>query len=231
MDEIIYKVQYSDKKYLSAIREQDKVIDLYINSNNINPKTEKSNQLKNVHSFDRKIDKAIDSLKEGDCFTISHLDILGNSMHRILKRVNTLYFKKCRLYVIIGNIHIDPNDISNGINLILGMYKISKVLNDSKTKEVKKKLKFNGTKTGRITGKTYKSKFDQYKSKIMTMHSKSISKKKICETIGIGTPQAIGKYIKAIKEKELTKKPKKSDLKKSYIVKKVNDEVKFNISI
>ncbi|MFA5214598.1 recombinase family protein [Sulfuricurvum sp.] len=230
MEEIIYKVEYSDKEYSQAIRDQDEAIDLYINNINTKDyKIEQSNPLKNVHSFDRKIDKMIDSMKEHDCLTISHLNILGNSIHRILKRVDTLYFKKCRLYVIIGNIHIDPNDTSSGIYLILGMYKISKALNDSKTKEVKKKLKFNGTKTGRVAGKTYKSKFDQFKRKIMTMYSKGISKKKICETIGTGTPQAIGKYIKAIKEKELTKKPKKRDSKKAYIVKKVNDEVKFNI--
>lgn len=229
---IIYKVQYSDKEYSPAIRDQDKAIDSYINSNNnINYKIEQSTLLKNIHSFDKKIDKVIDAMKEHDCFTISHLSILGNSTHRILKRVNTLYFKNCRLYVIAGNIHIDPNDISNGINLMLGMYKISDDLNSQKKVAVKKTLKLSGKKTGRVAGKTYKSKFDQYRIKIMTMYSKSISKKKICETIGIGTPQAIGKYIKAMKEKELTKKLKKSDLKKSYIVKKANDEVKFNISI
>jgi DNA invertase Pin-like site-specific DNA recombinase len=230
LDEIIYKVQYSNKEYSQAIRDQDEAIDLYISNNNIiNYKTEKSNPLKDAHSFDRKIDKVINSMKEHDRLTITHLNILGNSLYRILKRVNTLYFNNCRLYVIIGNIHIDPNDTSNGINLMLGMYKISNDLNDSKTKAVKKKLKFNGTKTGPVAGKTCKSKFDQYRSKIITMHSKNISKKKICETIGIGTPQAIGKYIKAMKEKELTKKPKKCDSKKAYIVKKVNEEVKFNI--
>jgi hypothetical protein len=167
-------------------------------------------------------------MKEHDCFTISHLNILGNSTHRILKRVNTLYFKNCRLYVIAGDIHIDPNDISNGINLMLGMYKISNDLNDQKKEAVKTTLKSSGKKTGRIAGKTYKSKFDPYRSKILSMYSKGISKKKICETIEIGTPQAIGKYIKALNEKELTKKPKKRDSKKSYIPKKLKDKLNFN---
>ncbi len=111
---------------------------------------------------------------------------------------------------------------------MLGMYKISNDLNDQKKEAVKTTLKSSGKKTGRIAGKTYKSKFDQYRSKILSMYSKGISKKKICETIEIGTPQAIGKYIKALNEKELTKKPKKRDSKKSYIPKKLKDKLNFN---
>jgi hypothetical protein len=95
-------------------------------------------------------------MKEFDCLTISHLNILGNSVQRILKRVHTVYYNDYRLYVILGNIHIDPRDISDGVNLILGMFKISNNLNDSKTKAVKKKLKENGTKTGQVVGETYK---------------------------------------------------------------------------
>ncbi|MDO9306110.1 MAG: hypothetical protein Q7T77_12375 [Sulfuricurvum sp.] len=230
MEEIIYEVQYSDKKYLQIMKEQGKEISLYIsNSNNTNRRIEKSNPLKNVHSFDRKIDQAISSMKEGDCFTISHLDILGNSMHRILKRLDAIYTKKCSLHIIVQNIFIQPSDTTNAMKFLNYMLKISNVVNDQKKEAVKITLKSSGKKTGRVSGKIYKSKFDPYRSKIMTMHSKEISKKNICETIGIGTPQAIGKYIKAMKEKELTKKPKKSDLKKSYISRKLNDKLSFNI--
>jgi hypothetical protein len=188
------------------MKEQHDVIYTYINKNNIIYRIEESNILKNVHSFDRKIDQVIDSMKEFDCLTISHLNFLGNSVHRILKRLHTVYNKNCRLDVILGNIHIDPRDISDGVNLILDMFKISNDLNRQKKEAVKKTLKLSGKKTGRVSGKTYKSKFDQYRTKIMTMHSKCISKKKICETIGIGTPQAIGKYIKAINEQKEQKK-------------------------
>ena len=51
------------------------------------------------------------------------------------------------------------------------------------------------------------------------MHSKGISKKKICETIGIGTPQAIGKYIKAINEKTNNEKKKDKKRATTYIEK------------
>lgn len=208
METIIYKVEYSDKNYSQKMREQDAAIEDYINKSNIICRMEKSNTLKNVHSFDRKIDQVIDSMKEFDCLTISHLNVLGNSVHRILKRLNTLYFKHCRLYVILDNIHIDSRDGSDGMNLIVGMFKISNNLNRQKNEAVKKTLKVSGKKTGRVAGKKYKSKFDEYKSKILVMHSKGISKKRICESIEIGTPQAIGKYIKAVNERKEQKNNK-----------------------
>lgn len=206
MEIIIYKVKYSDKNYSDKMREQDAAIEYYINKNNITCRMEKSNTLKNVHSFDRKIDQVIDSMKEFDCLTISHLNVLGNSVHRILKRLNTIYFKHCRLYVILGDIHIDQSDISDGVQLIHGMFKISNDLNRQKKEAVKNTLQESGKKTGRVAGKKYKSKFDEHKSKILAMHSKGVSKKSICESIEIGTPQAIGKYIKAIKEQKNNKR-------------------------
>lgn len=89
------------------------------------------------------------------------------------------------------------------------MYKISNDLNRQKKEAVKKTLKESGKKTGRVVGKKYKSKFDEYKSKILAMHSRGISKKRICESIEIGTPQAIGKYIKAVNERKEQKNNKR----------------------
>lgn len=191
------------------MKEQHDAIDSYINKNNIIHRIEESNILKNVHSFDRKIDQVIELMKESDCLTISHLNVLGNSVHRILKRLNTIHFKHCNLYVILGNIHIDTRDSSDGVNLILGMFKISNDLNRQKKEAVNKTLQASGKKTGRVQGKKYKSKFDEHKSKILAMDSKGISKKKICEIIEIGTPQAIGKYIKAINEQKEQKNNKR----------------------
>lgn len=209
VETIIYKVEYSDKNYSDKMREQDAIIEDYIKKNNIICRIEKSNILKNVHSFDRKIDQVIDSMKEFDCLTISHLNVLGNSVHRILKRLNTVYFNNCRLYIILDNLHIDPHDISDGVKLIHGMFKISNDLNRQKKEAVKNTLKESGKKTGRVAGKKYKSKFDEHKSEILAMHLKGASKKSICESIKIGTPQAIGKYIKAVNERKEQKNNKR----------------------
>ncbi len=210
METIIYKVQYSDKKYLQAMKDQEDEIMLIINdSNNINYKIVESNLLKNVHSFDRKIDQVIVSMKEYDCLTVSHMEILGLSMHRILKRLDMLFRKNCSLHIINKRIQMQQNVASEAMRFLGEMFQMSTFYKNQKIDAVKNTLKAGGKKTGRVVGKKYKSKFDEYKSKILAMHSKGISKKRICESIEIGTPQAIGKYIKAVNERKEQKSNKR----------------------
>lgn len=217
MNTIIYKANYSDRKHVQDMEKQEENIINYIKFNNVNNnKIIESNLLKNVHSFDRKIDRVIDSMKKNDCLAINHLNVLGNSPNRILKRLYMLYSKNCSLHMMQGNIHIQPNDISDPMKFLVAMAKFGNALNDRKQETAKHTLKKSGKKPGRVAGKKYTSKFDPYKNEIMKMHSKGISKKRICETIGIGTPQAIGKYIKAVKEKKETKQIKRR-IVKAYI--------------
>lgn len=217
MENIIYKTKYSDQKCLYAMQVQEDEISNYIDNSNSNNRRVESNVLKNFQSFDRKIDQVIGSMKIGDTLIISHINMLGQSTHRILKRLLFLLHNKlCSLYVITRDIRIRPNDFYVPIELLVQMSEFSNALNGQKQEAVKNTLKSSGKKTGRVKGKKYKSKFDEYRTKIMTMHSRGISKKRICETIGIGTPQAIGKYIKAVNE-EREKKQNKQKKDKTYI--------------
>jgi len=210
---------------LQAIKHQEDAINNLMNNSNItNYKTVESNLLKNIHSFDRKIDQVIISMKEYDCLTVSHLWILGQSMHRILKRLLTIYNKKCSLNIIANDIYIQPNDISIPMIFLLEMTKFGNALNGQKHEAVKNTLKLSGKKIGRVAGKKYKSKFDKHKNKIMKMHLEKKSKKKICETIGIGTPQAIGKYIKAVNEQTEKQKNKQKKNTTYLPIKRVDHE-------
>lgn len=217
MNTIIYKANYSDRKHVQDMEKQEENIINYIKFNNFNNnEIIESNLLKNVHSFDRKLDCVINSMNWYDCLAINNLKVLGNSPNRILKRLYTLYSKNCSLYIIQENIYIQPNDSSSPMKLLVAMAKFGNALNDRKQKTVKYTLQKNGKKPGRVAGKKYASKFDPHKNEIMKMHSKGISKKRICETIELGTPQAIGKYIKTVKEKKENKQ-KKRKTEKTYI--------------
>lgn len=228
MNTIIYKANYSDRKHIQDMEKQEENIMDFIRKNNIfNHVIIESSILNNAHSFDQKIDKVIKSMEEYDCLVINHLNVLGNSPNRILKRVYTLYSKNCSLHMIQGNIHIQPNDIFIPMQFLVAIAKFGNALNDRKQETVKYTLQKSGKKPGRVTGKKYKSKFDEHKVKIMTMYLKGISKKRICEKIGIGTPQAIGKYIKTVhdqKEKKQTKQRKD----KTYISTEMIDPEKLS---
>lgn len=218
MEKIIYKTIYSDKNCLRETNLQERIIRDFINENNtIDYKTIESKSLQNLSSFDRNIDRVINSMQRNDTLIISHINILGQSTHRILKRLFLLLRDKgCSLYIIVNNIHIHPDDENISMNFLFDMHKFLNALNRQKQEAIKNTLKTHQNKTGPKQGKKYKSKFDEHRSKIMTMHSRGISKKRICETIGIGTPQAIGKYIKAVNE-EREKKQNKQNQKKVYI--------------
>lgn len=225
MENIIYKANYSDKKYFKAIKEQeDMVINLISNNNFLNYRIIESNLLQDIHSFDRKLDVVIKSMKEYDCLVINHLNVLGNSPNRILKRVYTLYSKNCSLHMIQGNIRIKPDDTFIPMQFLVAIAKFGNALNGRKKEAMKLTLQKSGKKPGRVAGKKYASKFDPHKNKIMKMHSKRISKNRICEIIGIGTPQAIGKYIKSLNEQS-DKKQNKQKKDKTYIsTKMINPE-------
>lgn len=214
---ILYKVQYSDNKYFNFIKNQEILIDKYIsNCNNCFSLKEEENLLKDPKIFDRKIDKVIDAMKINDCLTVSYLEILGHSIGSLLKRIITIYRKQCSLYIIYDSITIDPFIISDTMRLLERLSNHNQILTSNKRISFNIALKSSGKKTGRKEGKKYKSKFDQYRSKIILMHTKGISKKKIAEAIGIGTPQAIGKYIKSLNEQK-EKHPKKKKKETSFL--------------
>lgn len=66
------------------------------------------------------------------------------------------------------------------------------------------------TALGRKAGQKIKSKYEQYKRRIMYLHKKGVPNTKIVKEIDTGTAQSLGKYIKQLKLEEKRKQKKKA---------------------
>jgi len=155
------------------------------------------------------IKKCITKISTGDLIIIDGIELLGNSLYTALKNMVAINNKGAGIYLINENLTFSvDNELFNILYKFLGF---ERYCLEQRAKVAKKTCKDKGIKRGRKEGKTGKSIFDQYKSKIKKYHKLGLSKTKIVENIGVGTPQALGNYIKKIEESDKLKKKTKKE--------------------
>ncbi|MDK9693710.1 MAG: hypothetical protein OEL19_05650, partial [Sulfurimonas sp.] len=164
---------------------------------------------------DRMLDAAISKLVTGNLIVVDSLEILGHSSFLILKRLFVINGNKSStLHIIKDDYILDPDEYK--INtLFYKIIEIEKSYTKQRTDIAKQTREKRGTKLGRKSGQKVKSIFDKHRAKIKRFNALGLSKKKIIECIGVGTPQALGNYIKRTElEQEDTKKLCKAKRKK-----------------
>lgn len=193
----------------------DKLYNIYLDKNIIFDKTIQLPQDAIQCKKDKLIDKNISKLVTGDFIAIDSLEILGHSSFLILKRLFVINGNKSStLHIIKDDYILDPDEYK--INtLFYKIIEIEKSYTKQRTDIAKQTREKRGTKLGRKSGQKVKSIFDKHRAKIKRFNALGLSKKKIIECIGVGTPQALGNYIKRTElEQEDTKKLCKAKRKK-----------------
>ena len=116
------------------------------------------------------------------------------SNFKVLKYIKQVLAEGCSLHIvddfIIDNTHLDSINLINTLFQIERQYVANRV-NISKATRTR-----NKSKLGRKKGKKVKSMFDKHKAKIKRLYNSGYSIKRISDEINIGTPQALGRYIK-----------------------------------
>ena len=170
---------------------------------------------------DRMVDAAISKLVTGNLIVVDSLEMLGHSAFSILKRLFAINGNKSStLHLSKDNYTLCPDEYNVNI-LLYKLLEVEKSYTKQRTDIAKQTREKRGTKLGRKSGQKVKSIFDKHKTKIKNFHALGLSKTKIVEYIGVGTPQALGNYIKRIDLKE--EKPNK-DIKQK---KKQNNSAKI----
>ena len=99
------------------------------------------------------------------------------------------------LHIVDDSIIID-NTYLDSINLINALFQIERQYVANRVNISKVTRTRNKSKLGRKKGKKVKSMFDKHKAKIKRLYNSGCSIKRISDEINIGTPQALGRYIK-----------------------------------
>lgn len=157
----------------------------------------------------RLIDDTLEKLKKGDLLIVTKLDRLGRSTIEVLQIIEDIKNKGIILHIIKDGIIVDAKN-NNPINqmmltLLTGFAEMERAFISERTKSALAQRKAMGIKLGRKPGTIGKSKFDEYKEKIIELVGYGVPLQKIVDYIGVGTRQSLNDYIKS---RELNKEIK-----------------------
>ena len=142
---------------------------------------------------EKTIDAVIDKLKREDILFVDSIDILGNSLFKILNIIHISQNKGIKLYLCSENILLEN---CTKLDVILpSLVHVGRAFIDNRTQAAEKTRRKKNIKLGRKKGTQYKSKYDVHKKDIKKLYEFGLSKKKIIEKIGVGTPQSLTSYI------------------------------------
>lgn len=153
------------------------------------------------------IKKSIERLKDGDTVIVDGIGMLGNSLYTSLKNLIEINKKKADIYLIEENLCFNVD--SELFYILYKFLRFERYCLEQRAKAAKQTREKKGIKVGRKKGKKVKSIFDEHKTKIKRYHKLGLSKTKIVEHIGVGTSQALGKYIKKLEDEAEQVKAKK----------------------
>jgi DNA invertase Pin-like site-specific DNA recombinase len=140
-------------------------------------------------------------LKSGDTVIASELSRFGRSVSELLTLVNELTTKKINLIFVKQNMKLDStntNDIANKVllNTFALLAELERDMISQRTKEALKARKAQGVILGKPKGSIQKSIFDKHKDSIVELLGYGVPISKIVKSIGVGTRQSLGTYIK-----------------------------------
>lgn len=188
----------AESKFNKSIEEQKDIINKHMVSNgNVTSRfgTEKGYVPIEILE-DKNIDDVIEKLDINNTFIICSLDILGNSISKILVILNILQNKKVKLHIIDDNITLEHNNaLANKI--IISLLSVEKSFIKNRTDAAKDTRNKKGIKLGRKEGKKYPSIFDEHKKEIKKLSKLGVSKKRIIDKIKVGSTQSLTNYIKS----------------------------------
>ncbi|MDX9743409.1 MAG: recombinase family protein [Arcobacteraceae bacterium] len=156
------------------------------------------------------LDKIIENLNTNDSLIIEKLNILGDTIFKVIQKITRLMNKNVNLYLIYEGIILRPND--ERFNLLYNLLSLENKAIKKRIQTAHNTCKTKSIKLGRKTGKKTNSIYDKYKKKIMSLDKLGLSKKKIIDEIKVGSAQGLGVYIKKIKANV-----KKDTSSKTYI--------------
>lgn len=136
---------------------------------------------------------------------ISHMDLLGTTIYKALKKLDLIIKKNISLYILENKFEINKD------SYILFSY-LCKIYFNQKEKHNKN----NNINKPRKKYKTRKSMFSKKKKKIYALLEQGYNTAQIIGQIGIGTRQALEHYLKR-EAKLLQSKNKNKQKSKSYI--------------
>lgn len=140
---------------------------------------------------------------------VDNFESLGNSLYSILKNSIELNQKGVRIFLADRfNYFCAESNLRNLLEF--EKRRLSRSAGSAKATRERK-----NSRLGRRKGARVKSIFDKHKSRIKKLHNIGLSKTKIIEKIGEGTPQALGKYIKRLEEERNNKE--KRDLNSMHL--------------
>lgn len=140
---------------------------------------------------------------------VENINALGNSSYQILKTINELKNKNVTLCIINKDLILHlKNDLL--FKFITSLLEFENEKINIRTQIAKDTREKRNTALGRKAGQKIKSKYEQYKRRIMYLHKKGVPNTKIVKEIDTGTAQSLGKYIKQLKLEEKRKQKKKA---------------------
>lgn len=138
----------------------------------------------------------IEDLHENCTLLIYEVENLANTPKKAIENFSYLIEKNITLHIVKNDLIISPKnkEVKLFIMLLKNLFQDNKTQKIEKAKETRK---LNKTKLGRKPGTKTKSKFDNYKKKILKLHKLGLGKSKIIEELNIdASPQALGRYIR-----------------------------------
>lgn len=143
----------------------------------------------------RKISQIIHNSQQGDILIVNEFSRLGRSLFDVLEIISLLKEKQISIHIVRDNMVVG-DDINSKI-MITMLSLVSEIERDLIKNRVKEGLdnaKRNGVKLGRKHG-IYKSKLDSYKSNIVELLNKKVSKSSISKILNINY-QTLVSYCK-----------------------------------
>ncbi len=154
------------------------------------------------------VKKIITQLRDGDTVIVDGLALLGNSLYTSLKNMVAINNKRARISLFSEKLDFEVDAML--FDILNEFLKFEKWSMQERAKKAKQTREKKATKVGRKKGGKVKSIFDSHRAKIIKFNTLGLSKSKIVAHIGVGTPQALGNYIKKLNLAQEQKKSKKS---------------------
>lgn len=147
---------------------------------------------------ERKIDKLMEILEEGDTLIVTELSRLGRSTAGVIYLVNELIARKIRLIAIKQGLDIKQQDMTSKIVITLFslLSELERDLISSRTKESLSAKKAIGVKLGKKVGTIQKSKYDKDASRIKELLKLGLSVRKIAKILNTHNHVSLNQYIK-----------------------------------
>lgn len=148
------------------------------------------------------INKILKKVSRGDSLIIYNLNILGNTIYKVLTELFKISEKDVKIISTNPNFNILNGKTNQTFDLLKILYNIEKENIERRIILAQKSCKSRNKKLGRKKGLKTKSIYDKHKKTIFKLFKLKVPKTKIIEEIGVGTPQGLGKYIKKIIEQK-----------------------------